>query len=123
MSQYGSPDWTADEIALLERLWAEGHSMGQIGRITGRGKNAVVGKVHRLGLPGRPSPIQQAGYVPARRAKRARLPGSVTLAPLASVVAAAKPPRKLPLPDTATVNITDGASSVTIHGRLKGFGP
>ncbi len=51
--------WTDDRIAALERLWATGASTAEIGRQIDVSKNAVVGKVHRLGLPGRPSPIRR----------------------------------------------------------------
>jgi len=46
--------WTEERVALLTRLWNEGHTASQIaeqfGDIT---RNAVIGKVHRLGLSGR----------------------------------------------------------------------
>lgn len=51
--------WTDERIAELERLWATGASTAEIGRQIDVTKNAVVGKVHRLGLPGRPSPIRR----------------------------------------------------------------
>jgi len=41
----------------LRALWAEGHSAAQIGRKMGLSKNSVMGRVHRLKLAGRPSPI------------------------------------------------------------------
>ena len=54
-------EWTGEVIARLRSLWAEGHSTVEIGRRLGISKNAVVGKVHRLNLPGRPSPIRKDG--------------------------------------------------------------
>lgn len=46
--------WTDDRIELLTKLWAEGLSASQIaGRLGGVTRNAVIGKVHRLGLSGR----------------------------------------------------------------------
>ena len=50
--------WTPERIGELEKLWAEGLSTAEIGRRIGVSKNAVVGKAHRLGLPGRQSPIE-----------------------------------------------------------------
>ncbi len=52
-------DWPADKIAQLRALWPD-RSLGgaEIGRRIGMSKSAVVGKAHRLGLPGRPSPIK-----------------------------------------------------------------
>ena len=51
--------WTPERIAEMTRLWTEGLSTSQIGKRIGVTKNAVVGKVHRLGLPGRESPIRR----------------------------------------------------------------
>ncbi len=46
--------WTDDRIELLTKLWAEGLSASQIaGRLGDVTRNAVIGKVHRLGLSGR----------------------------------------------------------------------
>ena len=47
--------WTDDRVDLLSRLWLEGKSASQIAAALGGGltRNAVIGKVHRLGLAGR----------------------------------------------------------------------
>ena len=49
--------WTEDRLADLTRLWGEGLSITQIGLVIGVSRNAVVGKVHRMGLPKLQSPI------------------------------------------------------------------
>src|SRR3546814_8318304 len=49
--------WTEDRLTDLTRLWTEGLSITQIGLALGVSRNAVVGKVHRMGLPKRQSPI------------------------------------------------------------------
>lgn len=54
-------DWSPDQVAELTRLWGEGLTGGEIGKRLGISKNAVVGKVHRLHLPSRPSPIKRYG--------------------------------------------------------------
>ncbi len=54
-------DWNEQTIGRLRALWAEGHSTAEIGRRLGVSKNAIVGKVHRLQLDGRPSPIRAPG--------------------------------------------------------------
>jgi GcrA cell cycle regulator len=46
-------EWTPERIAALIALWNEDHSTSEIGRRLGTTKNAVIGKVHRLGLPKR----------------------------------------------------------------------
>jgi GcrA cell cycle regulator len=53
MSDAGLP-WTDERVELLKKLWADGLSASQIaGQIGGVTRNAVIGKVHRLGLSGR----------------------------------------------------------------------
>lgn len=52
--------WTDERIELLKVLWAEGLTTGEIGKRLEVSKNAVVGKAHRLGLKGRPSPIKRS---------------------------------------------------------------
>ena len=51
--------WTPERIAESTRLWGEGLTTAEIGKVVGVSKNAVVGKAHRLGLPARPSPIRR----------------------------------------------------------------
>jgi GcrA cell cycle regulator len=41
--------WDANDVALLKRLWAEGHSAGQIASRLGYSRNAVSAKLKRLG--------------------------------------------------------------------------
>ncbi len=50
--------WSKEQIKTLTELWELGLSGNQIGKILGRTKNSIVGKAHRLKLPGRPSPIK-----------------------------------------------------------------
>lgn len=46
--------WSDERVALLKKLWEEGRSASQIAaEIGGVSRNAVIGKVHRLGLSGR----------------------------------------------------------------------
>jgi GcrA cell cycle regulator len=52
--QLASTGWTEARIETLKQLWADGMSASQIAsRIGGVSRNAVIGKVHRLGLSGR----------------------------------------------------------------------
>lgn len=44
------PTWTSERIDQLKLLWEEGVTTAEIGRRIGVSKNAVVGKVHRIGL-------------------------------------------------------------------------
>ena len=45
-------------VAKLRELWSQGKTASEIGAILGVTRNAVIGKVHRLELSGRPSPIK-----------------------------------------------------------------
>jgi GcrA cell cycle regulator len=47
-------NWTVERVDALRRLWRDGISASEIAsRIGGTSRNAVIGKVTRLGLPGR----------------------------------------------------------------------
>lgn len=70
-----SVDWTPERIERLTELWNEGIATSEIGRRLDVTKNAVVGKVHRLGLPKRQSPIQRK---PAKK-KKAPEPEVITM--------------------------------------------
>jgi GcrA cell cycle regulator len=60
--------WTDERVELLKKLWAEGLSASQIaGRIGGVSRNAVIGKVHRLGLSGRATTTRMKSHRPRAR--------------------------------------------------------
>ena len=69
--------WTDKIITVLRLLWAEGVPTAEIGHLLGCSKNAVVGKAHRLKLPGRPSPIPVKSDKPVKP-KAVRLQGNIT---------------------------------------------
>lgn len=49
--------WTDERVETLKRMWAEGASASQIAKELGQvTRNAVIGKVHRLGLSNRVGP-------------------------------------------------------------------
>ena len=75
-------DWSDANIARLRTLWAEGHSVAEIGRRMGVSKNAVVSNADRLGLDARPSPIRRSAPAKAAPIPRA---GRTTLPPLPSL--------------------------------------
>lgn len=53
--------WTDDRVALLRRLWEDGQSASKIAaQLGGVTRNAVIGKVHRLGMGGRVKPGGEA---------------------------------------------------------------
>ncbi|MES2835101.1 MAG: GcrA family cell cycle regulator [Pseudomonadota bacterium] len=110
--------WTEDRVGALKKLWLEGQSASQIAKQLGGGvtRNAVIGKVHRLGLSGRAAPSQpaRATYRPTRPRVAAPAqpspPRRIEAAQPRPMVAAPTPPQP-PIPDlpgTATV-LTLGA--------------
>ncbi|MEL7029708.1 MAG: GcrA family cell cycle regulator [Pseudomonadota bacterium] len=69
--------WTDERVDLLKKYWTEGLSASQIaGKLGGVTRNAVIGKVHRLGLSGRATPARpERGRASPARAKPAVTPG------------------------------------------------
>ncbi|MFZ5749938.1 MAG: GcrA family cell cycle regulator [Pseudomonadota bacterium] len=70
--------WTDERVELLKKMWAEGQSASQIAKeLGGVTRNAVIGKVHRLGLsnrvggPGETEPADPPAPEPARPAAHA----------------------------------------------------
>lgn len=60
--------WTDERVAKLSKLWADGLSASQIAtELGGVTRNAVIGKVHRLGLSGRVKSNTGGGAGKARR--------------------------------------------------------
>lgn len=57
--------WTDERINLLKKMWKDGKSAAEIAKTLGKGvtRNAVIGKAHRMGLSGRPSPIKKPAPV------------------------------------------------------------
>ncbi|HTK78816.1 MAG TPA: GcrA family cell cycle regulator [Rhizomicrobium sp.] len=98
--------WTDERVDQLKSLWTEGLSASQIARVLGEGitRNAVIGKVHRLGLAGR--------AVVSRSEHRPRLPSAPRM------------PRvhlpELPVVEEEPVTLEDGSfvNVMTISDRM-----
>jgi len=78
--------WTDERIALLKKMWKEGKSAAEIAKMLGKGvtRNAVIGKAHRMGLSGRPSPIKKpAAPKKEPAAKKERAAPAAPAAPVA----------------------------------------
>lgn len=61
--------WTDDRVERLKTLWSEGFSCSQISRSLGGGmsRNAVIGKVTRLGLSGAQARAERPRVAPVLR--------------------------------------------------------
>lgn len=120
--------WTDERIEELRRLWAEGLSASQIAKMLGGvTRNAVIGKIHRMGLSGRVKTVRAnkpraAAPAPQRKAPAAR-PAGPSPAPRVMAVGSAAvkvvgrealleapAPVSLPAPAAAVVPIGGGVS-------------
>lgn len=62
--------WNDERVELLKKLWSDGLSASQIaGRLGGVTRNAVIGKVHRLGLSGRATTSRMKSHRPRVRSQ------------------------------------------------------
>lgn len=86
--------WTEDRVEILSKLWAEGLSASQIAKqLGGVTRNAVIGKVHRLGLSGRAKPSR-----PAKRATAATKPRAKSSKPSTPRIIRQPAPPPIPVP-------------------------
>ena len=93
--------WTDERVEELKKLWSEGLSASQIAKqLGGVTRNAVIGKVHRLGLSGRATPSR-----PARRTVKPSRPRTTatTTAPAARPAARPAPSASPAAPAPAPV--------------------
>src|SRR5688572_13019033 len=84
--------WNDERVEALKKLWSDGLSASQIaGRLGEVTRNAVIGKVHRLGLAGRATtsrmrsarPRNRVAHLPLRPTRvQYRTQGNVALKPI-----------------------------------------
>ncbi len=69
--------WTEERMEMLKKLWSEGFSASQIANeLGGVTRNAVIGKVHRLGLSGRAKAPMTQSQRPKKQVTRQPSSGS-----------------------------------------------
>ena len=92
--------WTDERVETLKRLWTDGLSASQIAaELGGITRNAVIGKVHRLGLSGRakspssaaPRPRKARPHQHMMRVSRPAVRGNTALAHAYDLDAEAEP--------------------------------
>lgn len=85
--------WTDERVETLKKMWGEGQSASQIAKeLGGVTRNAVIGKVHRLGLSNRAT----GGTKPAAKGKPAVKPAAKAKPAAKPKVAAAPAPAPKP---------------------------
>ena len=93
--------WTDERVELLKKMWGEGQSASQIAKeLGGVTRNAVIGKVHRLGLSNRSTTT--ATPKTEAKAKAAPKPEAKPAAPKERVQ-----PKPAPAPAAAEVKPTN----------------
>ncbi|MBC7478110.1 MAG: GcrA cell cycle regulator [Pseudorhodobacter sp.] len=111
--------WTDERVETLKKMWAEGQSASQIAKeLGGVTRNAVIGKVHRLGLSNRVGPggteaeeeavVMAAPVAPPPEPPR---PAPVVEEPPAAAPAAAVEPER-PAPPAAAAPVAATATQV-----------
>lgn len=107
--------WTDERVELLKKMWTEGQSASQIAKeLGGVTRNAVIGKVHRLGLSNRAGDPVPAPTAPAAKPEPVVEAVAKPAAPRAepATEAAAKPaPRPTPQPAPATPTAQPGPAA------------
>jgi len=111
--------WTDERVALLEKLWTEGRSAAEIAKELSEGvtRNAVIGKAHRMGLSGRPSPIKKKKNETVKTTPRKK---SVSKAAPKSVAA---PVSKMPLKTAAASGMVEPLTESTEGMAAKSNSP
>jgi len=116
--------WTDERVELLKKRWAEGLSASQIAaELGGVTRNAVIGKVHRLGLSGRakaaPSGVARLRAKPAAAPRRVATatpaPSQQSYGVRGNVALAAAPvsaPRPVAAPRLVPLEIVESAALV-----------
>jgi GcrA cell cycle regulator len=104
--------WTDERVETLKKLWLDGLSASQIAKqLGGVTRNAVIGKVHRLGLSGRATPSQPQR--PTFKAPRAPRP-AIAAAPAPRRPLEPAAPAQMPTP--AMVAEAPGTATVLTLG-------
>jgi GcrA cell cycle regulator len=111
-------EWSSERIEQLRSLWQDGLSASQIAsNLGGISRNAVIGKAHRLGLTGRPSPIKNRPTGMTRPKPQRRPKIEQTLAP--RVAAPPQPQKRVdPTPQVVETDDGPGASILTLTDRI-----
>jgi len=83
--------WTDEAVEELRRMWDRGMTTGQIAKALNVTKNSIIGKVHRLCLTARPSPIKKVSEKVSEKKEKKTIASSKTSKPAKVKVIQEKP--------------------------------
>jgi GcrA cell cycle regulator len=96
--------WTDERVETLKRMWGEGQSASQIAKeLGGVTRNAVIGKVHRLGLSNRTTGSAPAKAEPKAKAAPKPEPKAKAAAPVEAPVEPEEPKTEAAAPAKSTL--------------------
>lgn len=102
--------WTDERVELLKKLWQDGLSASQIAKqLGGVTRNAVIGKVHRLGLSGRAAPSK-----PSKPVFKAPRPQRPAPQPVAAAPRRAPEPAAIAQPAQVARYVEEAPGSATV---------
>ncbi len=112
--------WTDERVETLRTMWAEGKSASQIAKeLGGITRNAVIGKVHRLGLSNRAGATDQAEEAdPASTTARvAATPETEGAAPAEAAAVAADAPAPQPVAEPSSSSAPARAKATPVPAQ------
>ncbi|MEE9273414.1 MAG: GcrA family cell cycle regulator [Robiginitomaculum sp.] len=99
--------WTEERVKVLTKLWMNGLSASQVAKqLGGVTRNAVIGKVHRLGLSGRAKP--------SRLTKRTRKTSTTTRRRSVAKVSPRTPKQVITTPPPLEAKLMDNGEYANI---------
>ena len=98
--------WTDERVEVLKKMWGEGQSASVIAKeLGGVTRNAVIGKVHRLGLSNRASGGASTKTAAKDKPAAKAQPAKPTVVPKDTVAQASKPAEPASRPAAVTAPI------------------
>jgi GcrA cell cycle regulator len=112
--------WTDDRVDALKKMWLDGMSASQIANeLGGVTRNAVIGKVHRLGLSGRGKPTAKSTTAKSRKSRttQSRAHQASSFQTIGATVLKSDPeavPLRQAKPQPRKLEVYEGAKRLTI---------
>ena len=109
--------WTDERVETLKKMWAEGQSASQIAKeLGGVTRNAVIGKVHRLGLSNRAGSGGGSKAAPKEKAAKPAAPKPAPK-PKTTAAPASKPAKQEPELDENGIPISAARRAIIPAGQ------